>query len=48
MDYTKIGLGELLSIDDETIKRNAISILKQLQRINYTEQVEKNSESNND
>ncbi len=31
MNYTKITLGELLSHANETIKRNAISILKQLQ-----------------
>ena len=31
MDYTNKTLGELLSSDNETIKRNAISILKQLQ-----------------
>jgi len=31
MDYSKITLGELLSSDNETIKRNAISVLKQLQ-----------------
>ncbi len=31
MDYTKTTLGALLSSDNETIKRNAISILKQLQ-----------------
>ena len=30
MNYTKLTLGELLSSEDETIKRNAISILKQL------------------
>lgn len=32
MDYTKITLGECLSSNNETIKRNAISILKQLQK----------------
>lgn len=32
MDYSKLTLGELLSSQDETIKRNATSILKQLQR----------------
>ena len=32
MDYSKITLGELLSSDNETIKRNAISILKQFQK----------------
>ena len=32
MDYTKITLGELLSNENETIRRNATSILKQLQR----------------
>lgn len=30
-DYTKTTLGELLSSENETIKRNAISILKTLQ-----------------
>jgi hypothetical protein len=33
MDYSKLTLGELLSHADETIKRNAISILKRLQKI---------------
>jgi hypothetical protein len=32
MDYTKTTLGELLSHENETIRRNATSILKQLQR----------------
>jgi hypothetical protein len=32
MDYSKITLGELLSSQNETIKRNAISILKTLQK----------------
>lgn len=32
MDYSKITLGELLSSENETIKRNAISILKVLQK----------------
>jgi hypothetical protein len=32
MNYTSITLGELLSNENETIKRNAISILKQLQK----------------
>lgn len=31
MDYSKLTLGELLSSGNETIKRNAVSILKQLQ-----------------
>ena len=31
-DYTKITLGNLLSSANETIRRNAVSILKQLQR----------------
>jgi len=31
-DYTERKLGELLSSADETIRRNAISILKQLQK----------------
>lgn len=32
MDYSKKTLGELLSHANDIIKRNAISILKQLQR----------------
>ena len=32
MDYTKITLGEILSSSDEIIRRNAMSILKQLQK----------------
>jgi len=32
MDYSKITLGEMLSSPNETIKRNAISILKVLQK----------------
>jgi len=32
MTYTNLTLGELLSSDNETIRRNAISILKQLQK----------------
>lgn len=32
MDYTKITLGELLSHWNNTIQRNATSILKELQR----------------
>jgi len=32
MDYSKITLGELLSSENETIKRNAVGILKKLQR----------------
>jgi len=35
MDYSKISLGELLSHADETIKRNAVSILKRLQKIAF-------------
>ena len=31
-DYSKLTLGELLSSQDDIIKRNATSILKQLQR----------------
>lgn len=31
-DFTKKTLGELLSDNNETIRRNAISILKQLQK----------------
>jgi hypothetical protein len=34
MDYSKITLGELLSSDNETIKRNAVGILKKLQKDN--------------
>ena len=34
MNYTALTLGELLSSTDETIRRNATSILKQLQRAN--------------
>jgi len=32
MNYTSITLGELLSSENETIKRNAVSILKVLQK----------------
>ena len=32
MDYSKLTLGELLSSRNETIKRNAVSILKVLQK----------------
>jgi len=32
MNYTKITLGELLSSESPAIKRNAIGILKQLQK----------------
>lgn len=31
-DYTKMTLGEFLSSANETIRRNALSILKQLQK----------------
>ena len=31
MDYSKMTLGELLSHQNETIRRNAVSILKRLQ-----------------
>ena len=31
MDYSKITLGELLSSENETIKRHAVGILKQYQ-----------------
>jgi hypothetical protein len=34
MDYTKYTLGELLTHTNETIKRNAMSILKTLQKEN--------------
>ena len=33
MDYSKYTLGELFSLGDETVKRNAMSILKTLQKI---------------
>lgn len=33
MNYTSITLGELLSSENETIKRNAVSILKVLQKM---------------
>lgn len=32
MDYTKLTLGELLSHKNDTIKRNAVSIMKTLQK----------------
>lgn len=32
MDYSKLTLGELLSSENKTIRRNAISILKEYQR----------------
>ncbi len=32
MDYSKITLGEMLSTKNEAIRRNAIGILKQLQK----------------
>ena len=32
MDYSKITLGELLSSENETIKRHAVGILKTLQK----------------
>lgn len=32
MDYSKITLGEMLSSENETIKRNAIAVLKVLQK----------------
>ncbi len=31
MDYSKTTLGEMLSSDNETIKRNAVAVLKVLQ-----------------
>ena len=34
-DYTKITLGALLTSPDETVKRNAMSILKRLTYKNY-------------
>jgi hypothetical protein len=33
-NYSLITLGELLSSENETIKRNAVSILKVLQKLN--------------
>lgn len=35
MDYSKLTLGQLLSSDDITIKRNAISILKVCQKCDH-------------
>lgn len=35
MDYSKITLGQLLSSEDITIKRNAMSILKIMQRCDH-------------
>jgi len=35
-DYTKISLGELLSHKNDIIRRNATSILKQLQKHAFT------------
>ena len=32
MDYSKLTLGELLSSDNQAVKRNAVGILKQLQK----------------
>lgn len=40
MNYTTITLGELLTHSNETIKRNAMSILKTLQKIAYDEEQE--------
>lgn len=37
MDFSKITLGELLSNSNDIIKRNALSILKQLQKSIKTE-----------
>jgi hypothetical protein len=37
MDFTNVTLGQLLSHGNEIIKRNALSILKQLQRIRDAE-----------
>jgi hypothetical protein len=36
MDYSKITLGELLSSDDETIRRHAVGILKKYQGKSFT------------
>jgi len=38
MDFTDKTLGQLLSSDNETIRRNAMSILKQLQKLPIDEQ----------
>lgn len=46
MDISKIALGELLGIDDEVIRRNFISILKQLQKIEIKKCQEKNKDNN--
>lgn len=40
MDYTRMTLGRLLGLKDETLKRNAMSILKRLQKIEYVEEQE--------
>lgn len=40
MNYSNITLGELLSSENETIKRNAISILKQFQKRNALKRLE--------
>jgi hypothetical protein len=43
MDYTKMTLGELLTHSNETIKRNAMSILKTLQKVESIEWYKKNT-----
>jgi hypothetical protein len=35
MDYSKLTLGQLVSSQNETIRRNALSILKTMQRTGY-------------
>ena len=46
MDYSKITLGELLSHANETIRRNAMSILKTLQRNEDIEWYKENTGKN--
>lgn len=36
MDYSKITLGEMLSSNNQAIKRNATGILKQLQKCKHS------------
>lgn len=48
MDYSKLTLGELLSSDNETIKRNAISILKTFQKYEINWKKGNNELSDND
>ena len=39
MDYSKLTLGELLSSDNQAIKRNAVGILKQLQKTQQNKKI---------